>query len=470
MRSSAAFRYVQDDSVAIIVVEGSGHVVATANATFCQLIDLPASGVIGRPLVDVLREVPDEGTTDVPRQVRGLSDELIVVLDRMHREHLTFSDVDTTVIRGGAENVARQHDSRNAGTVIRSDGPSNHSNVDATDRRDARDQCDWRCTAWTLFGSKGYLDQRVVEFRHAQEESAMLIRQRDIAERLLVSALREQTLSDENAQLYRSTNLARVAAEQAQAHAEQSQALAENAQKETEAASSVKAQFLATMSHELRTPLNAIGGHTQLIDMGIYGPITEAQREALGRIERAQRHLLRLVNDILNLARLESEGVAYTVEPLRLAEVVAELDPLITPQLREKELAYTVNVPPERVVLADREKLVQVLLNLVSNAVKFTPNGGTVTVECADRADGTGDPAFVFLRVRDTGVGIPRDKLDQIFEPFVQVDTSTAGRAAGAGLGLAISRDLARGMGGDLRARSTPGVGSTLTLQLPAAL
>ncbi|HEY5087248.1 MAG TPA: HAMP domain-containing sensor histidine kinase, partial [Gemmatimonadaceae bacterium] len=305
--------------------------------------------------------------------------------------------------------------------------------------------------------------------RHLEEGSVVRARQRDIAERMLVSALREQALSDENAHLYQSANLARVTAEKAQSHAEWAQALAESARREAEAANSAKAQFLANMSHELRTPLNAIAGYTQLLEMGVHGPITEEQRDALIRIDRAQRYLLRLVNDVLNLARLQAERVVYAVEPLNIAEVVAEVDALISPQLHEKELAYTVNVSPDRVALGDREKLVQVLLNLLSNAVKFTQRGGAVTVECAERADGSGDPNLVYVRVRDTGLGIAREKLEHIFEPFVQVDTTAAGRAAGAGLGLAISRDLARGMGGDLRARSTPGLGSAFTIQLPAA-
>ncbi|MEO6865791.1 MAG: ATP-binding protein [Gemmatimonadaceae bacterium] len=312
------------------------------------------------------------------------------------------------------------------------------------------------------------IEDGVVGHLPATFESGLLKRQRDIAERMLVSALREQAQSDENAELYHSADSARVLAEKAKSNAETSRTLAERAQHQAEAANSAKAQLLAAMSHELRTPLNAIAGHTQLLGMGIHGPVTEAQRETLGRIDRAQRYLLRLVNDVLNLERLRAERVAYAVEPLRLAEVVADLDALISPQILEKGLKYSVDVPSDCVVLGDREKIIQILLNLLSNAVKFTSRGGSVMVECVRRADGSGDPTLINVRVRDTGLGIATDKLEQIFEPFVQVDTTAAGRAAGAGLGLAISRDLARGMGGDLRARSTLGVGSTLTLQLRA--
>jgi PAS domain S-box-containing protein len=241
------------------------------------------------------------------------------------------------------------------------------------------------------------------------------------------------------------------------------------ARAEAEAANRAKAEFLAAMSHELRTPLNAIAGHAQLLDMGLHGPVTAAQHDALARIELAQRHLLRHVNDVLNFARLQAGRLEYDVGPVELAEVVGELEPLVGPQLRAKALDYAVAVPAGCVVRADREKLVQVLLNLLSNAVKFTPPGGRVTVSCARRAGDGDDPTTVFLQVADTGVGIARDKFDAVFEPFVQVDASPAGRVAGAGLGLAISRDLARGMGGELRVRSDVGVGTTFTVALPRA-
>jgi signal transduction histidine kinase len=175
------------------------------------------------------------------------------------------------------------------------------------------------------------------------------------------------------------------------------------------------------------------------------------------------------VNDVLNFARLQAGRLEYDVRPVPLAEVVGEVEPLVAPQLRAKALAYRTDVANDCVVHADREKLVQVLLNLLSNAVKFTPPGGQVTVDCAQRSDGTGDPGTVFLRIADTGVGIPREKFDAVFEPFVQVDATPAGRAAGAGLGLAISRDLARGMGGDLRVRSAVGGGTTFTVELRRA-
>ena len=240
-----------------------------------------------------------------------------------------------------------------------------------------------------------------------------------------------------------------------------------SARAEAEAANRAKGEFLAAMSHELRTPLNAIAGYVQLLDMELHGPVTEAQRAAFGRIELAQRHLLRHVNDVLNFARLQAGRLEYSLAPVSLADVLAELEPLIGPQLRTKALTYSVDVPGDCLVRADREKLTQVLLNLLSNAAKFTPAGGRVAVDCARRGDGSDTRATVFLRVTDTGVGIPRDKYDAVFEPFVQVDATPAVRTGGSGLGLAISRELARGMGGDLRVRSVVGMGTAFTIALP---
>jgi PAS domain S-box-containing protein len=276
----------------------------------------------------------------------------------------------------------------------------------------------------------------------------------DITEQVQAEAARDALLAREEAE--------HAAAEAARADADAARARAEEADR-------AKSVFLATMSHELRTPLNAIGGHLQLLEMGIHGDVTAAQLDALERIDRAQRHLLRLVNDVLNLARLEASGVDYDVRPVTLADVLADLDALVGPQARSKGLVLEVNVDRACEVLADRYKLVQAVLNLISNAVKFTPSGGTVSLECS-APTGDEDASQVHLRVRDTGIGIPPDRLQRIFDPFVQVDTTAAGRAAGTGLGLAISRNLVRGMGGDLQAESTLGSGSTFTITLRRAI
>lgn len=238
----------------------------------------------------------------------------------------------------------------------------------------------------------------------------------------------------------------------------------EAARAEAAVASQAKSDFLATMSHELRTPLNAIGGHTQLIELGVYGPVTHEQRAALERIDRSQRHLLGLINDILNLARIESGRLEYSVSKVRISEALADLGPMIAPQFLAKGIDFEMDGLEDcSPVRADADKLRQILLNLLSNAVKFTAAGGRVWIEIGE----VGAPAQrVHVRVLDTGQGIPADKLESIFEPFTQVDSSHSRGGQGTGLGLAISRDLARGMGGDLTATSEPGRGSVFTLAL----
>jgi len=231
-------------------------------------------------------------------------------------------------------------------------------------------------------------------------------------------------------------------------------------------ANQAKSAFLASMSHELRTPLNAIGGYVQLIEMGIHGPVTPAQSEALSKVARSQRHLLRLINEVLNLAKIEAGSINYDARPIVLRDVVNAVFPMVEPQLQTRGLTSEIDVSPELVALADRDKAEQILLNLLSNAVKFTNAGGCIRIASGRAGESS---KRVWLQVEDTGVGIPPDKLGQVFDPFVQVDVSAARRAQGTGLGLAISRDLALGMKGQLSVESVPGQGSKFRLTLPAA-
>jgi len=233
---------------------------------------------------------------------------------------------------------------------------------------------------------------------------------------------------------------------------------------ESEASNRAKTGFLAAMSHELRTPLNAISGYAQLMQEGVAGPVTEQQREYLARIRGSQQHLLAIVNDLLNYSKIEAGGVTYQRTKLSMQDVVDRVLSMVAPQAVRKELRLTQG-PREPAVfaLADLLKTEQVVLNLVSNAVKFTPEGGSVTVTCS-QGDGVAS-----IEVRDTGPGIPADKQDAIFDPFVQLGRTLTSAQEGAGLGLAISRDLARAMDGDVTVRSTPGEGAAFTLRLPVA-
>jgi signal transduction histidine kinase len=249
---------------------------------------------------------------------------------------------------------------------------------------------------------------------------------------------------------------------------ERARAEAEAARREAEAANRAKSEFLAIMSHELRTPLNAIGGYAELIELGIRGPISAEQRADLARIQQSQRHLLGLINGVLNYARVEAGAVSYALAPVPLEDVLASCEALVAPQMRERDIGFSRAASDTGLcVLADRDKLQQILLNLLSNAVKFTEPGGRITLRAGVRADAP--DAVVRFEVVDTGIGIPPEQLARVFEPFVQVDAKLTRTREGTGLGLAISRDLARGMGGELTVTSVVGTGSTFTLTLPRA-
>ena len=231
-----------------------------------------------------------------------------------------------------------------------------------------------------------------------------------------------------------------------------------------EAASRTKSEFLATMSHELRTPLNAIGGYAELLEMGVAGPVSDEQRSYVTRIRTSQQHLLAIINDLLNYSRSEAGQVSYDMSRVSLHDIVERAMPMMLPQATMKEISIT-HGPCTPVVeaWADQQKVEQIVLNLLSNAVKFTPGGGRVTVSCSVEDD------VGAITVSDTGPGIPADKFEAIFEPFVQLGRSLTTQLQGTGLGLAISRDLARAMGGDLAVSNTPGGGATFTLSLPSA-
>ena len=237
----------------------------------------------------------------------------------------------------------------------------------------------------------------------------------------------------------------------------------QSARADAEAANRAKTEFLAMMSHELRTPLNAIAGYAELMELGISGPVSDMQREQLGRIRRSQRHLLGIIEDLLDLSRLE-HGVPADIElgPVPVHETLGSLEALIAPQLKARNLTYIYNPSDEHLVAyGNRARVEQIVLNLLSNAIKYTAPGGRVGLSCGLHG------GRVEIRVSDTGHGIPREKLDSVFEPFTRLEMDLTRTTEGTGLGLAISRHLARAMMGDLTARSEVGRGSIFTLTLP---
>jgi signal transduction histidine kinase len=200
------------------------------------------------------------------------------------------------------------------------------------------------------------------------------------------------------------------------------------------------------------------------MEEGVSGPLTEQQREYLKRVRLSQLHLEALINDVLNFAKLEAGRLDFAIVEFGLPDGLSSVVALVEPQAKEKGIRFDFRGGDKGcVVCADRDKVLQIVLNLISNAVKFTSEGGSITL------DWTCDAGAAYIRVADTGTGIPNDKLAAVFEPFVQVDRNLVGASHGTGLGLTISRDLARRMGGDLTVESTLRVGSTFTLRLPLA-
>lgn len=219
------------------------------------------------------------------------------------------------------------------------------------------------------------------------------------------------------------------------------------------------------MSHELRQPLNAITGYSELMRMGVRGPVTQQQLDDLERIRASSTHLTTLIGDILEFARIEAGRLSYSPTDVPLGATLAEVTTFIAPQLEAKRLSYDFQRCDSALTIhADRDRFVQAVLNLLTNATKYTESGGSITLSCA--LVGTAQNT-VAVRVADTGIGIPKEKLLHIFDPFVQAHRSLNRPTEGVGLGLAIARDIARNMGGDLTVQSEEGVGSTFVLTLP---
>lgn len=242
---------------------------------------------------------------------------------------------------------------------------------------------------------------------------------------------------------------------------ERARTIADTARAEADNANKAKGDFLAMLSHELRTPLAAISGYAELLGMGLHGALNVQQTQYLDRIQHSQRHLLGLIDGLLIYSQAEAGKLQYHLEAIPVRELFASAEALTSPQAgtRDLELSFMECDTP-RQAHGDRDKIQQIVVNLISNSIKFTPAGGRITARCECDAESAR------VSVADTGIGIHADDLRRVFEPFVQLNAKDARGKGGTGLGLAISQTLARGMGGDLSVESTPGVGSVFTLTL----
>ncbi|HEV2643677.1 MAG TPA: ATP-binding protein [Candidatus Elarobacter sp.] len=281
----------------------------------------------------------------------------------------------------------------------------------------------------------------------------------------LAKQLASATLLAENVRLFEAERDARIIAEAARREAEVARDAAIQADMS-------KTAFLAAMSHELRTPLNAISGYVELLEMGLRGPVTPQQADDLGRIRASQGHLLRLITEVLDYARLGAGQTEMSIDDVDLNALLRSAEVMVMPQVQAKSLRYTYEpCPGELIVRADAQRLQQIVLNLLSNAIKFTEPGGAIRIDCEVQRDRRRGNAGTVARVHvhDTGRGIPADRIDAVWQPFVQLGRNLNRPGEGVGLGLAISRDLARRIGGELSAVSEVGKGSTFTLVLPVA-
>jgi signal transduction histidine kinase len=370
-------RCIQQAPLPFAITRGAEHILVYANSAFRRLAGVANGDALGAPIA----------TTFAGTERRSLN----AILDRTFRDGVELLD----------------------------------ESIDASSERASG----WRCNVWPVIADNGRVEALGIAIRESSPPDAALELQRQVAEQMLLGALRERGLADD-----------------------------------AETANRAKTAFLRAMSHELRTPLNAIGGYIDLLDMGLRGPVTESQHADFARVRTNQQHLAAIITEILNFARVGSGSVSYAVSDVNGCDALRHASELIEPLIAQRELVFDgISGDSTIVARADPEKVTQILVNLLSNAIKFTPPGGHISGECAAADDA------VTLSISDTGLGIATGKLETIFEPFVQLKEGLADREGGIGLGLSISRDLARAMKGDLTVESTEGKGTRFTLSLPRA-
>jgi signal transduction histidine kinase len=370
-------RSIQQAPLPFALARGAKHNLVYANSAFRRLADVATDDGLGAPIATAFT-----GTVG-----RALS----AILDRAARDGVEMLD----------------------------------ERIDVSSERASA----WQCSVWPAIADNGRVEALAIEIRESNPPDAALELQRQVAEQMLLGALRERGFAED-----------------------------------ADAANQAKTAFLGAMSHELRAPLNAIGGYIELLDMGLRGPVTEDQRADFARVKANQQHLALLITDVLNFARVGSGGMSYAVSDVNGCNALRHAFELIEPLIAQRGLVFDgMSGDLSIVARADPEKVAQILVNLLSNAIKFTPAGGHISAECATMDD------TVTLSISDTGLGIATEKLEAIFEPFIQLKEGLADREGGVGLGLAISRDLARAMKGDLTVETTEGKGARFTLSLPRA-
>jgi signal transduction histidine kinase len=280
----------------------------------------------------------------------------------------------------------------------------------------------------------------------------------------------------DNARLFRDLEAARKGAAQLNEQLVLSSIRQQELAEEARDANQAKSRFLATMSHEIRTPLNAIVGYAELLELGLAGPLTSRQQEYLARMKASSDHLIGLIDDILDLSRVESGRMTLARKSLSARAAISAAIALVAPQASSSGVSLeTARLGSNCFYLGDEDRVRQILVILLSNALKFTDHGGRITVSCGIshapdpgvKLVGTGP--WAVIRVADTGIGISPAEAETVFQPFVQVDSGNTHRQGGAGLGLSIGLELARRMGGELTLRSAAGEGSCFTLWLPSA-